>query len=181
MRVSLPEHVKNHEKPSAEVIQFRGPGNSAFLIEMAPSKDVYEIRFILQNFILTKHRCRYEEPGISQFERKGFIVTKPITENFDRVLRKATVEVKEIEGEDVLPLKKTKQLKFLCAPGRIFVTALKLTLRGYEVDSSGVEYFPKYVVGLKKKDRALCERFLKVMKQLPNVLSINDNIQRVLM
>ncbi|EEB18909.1 hypothetical protein Phum_PHUM538610 [Pediculus humanus corporis] len=142
MRSSLPKTVKNHEKPNAEIIQIRGPGNS-----------------------------------ITQFDRKGYVLTKKISD-FEKASRKAIYQMRQLQCEGVVPLKKTKQFKFICSPGRIFVTALKLSLMNYEIESSGVEYYPKYVVGLKKKDQVTCEKFLRVMRQLPNIISINDNIQR---
>lgn len=167
----------NIEKPWTEVVQIRGPGNSAFLVEMHHSKDVYEVRFLLKNFILGRHKCEYEESGISEFEKNGFLVTKPL-ENFNNIRKKAVMHSKAIGAEKVIELKESKQLQFICQPNRMILASNKLSIIGYEIDSIGVTYFPLNMVSLSKKHRTICDKFLRVMDSLPNVVKIYDNIYR---
>ncbi|KAL0279888.1 UNVERIFIED_CONTAM: hypothetical protein PYX00_001356 [Menopon gallinae] len=144
---------------------------------MHQSKDMYEVRFLLKNFILGKHKCEYEESGISEFEKNGYVITKPL-DNFGVIRKKAILHSNAVGAEKVIELKESKQLQFLCKPNKLLLTSRRLSIFGYEIDSTGVTYFPLNMVCLDKKQRAICEKFLRVMDSLPNVVKIYDNIYR---
>lgn len=158
-----------------DVLKIKGPGCSAFLIEIL-AKDVYEVRFLM-NFILQEHSCKYDQTGISKFDKYGAILTKPV-KCYEERLRELTPDLRSVNASRVIEKKNTKQFIFLCQADVMLTTAKKLEALGYDIQSVEVDYFPKERVILNKHDHQLCNKFIEVLSNFPHVLCIYDNIHR---
>ncbi|XP_011297362.1 translational activator of cytochrome c oxidase 1 [Fopius arisanus] len=162
---------KSKTKSRAELLDFRGPGGSIFVIKIL-SDNIPLIKNLL-NTVFRKNNCVVGDEKLRNvFEHRGVVIAeiqKDLDGATDDAIAVGAEEVEEFENNG-------KFYKFYCNPVVIPKVVTKLQSLNYSVQSADEEFIPNVITTVDENDSKKIDNLYKKLNQFEEIVSINHNI-----
>ncbi|XP_008549646.2 translational activator of cytochrome c oxidase 1 [Microplitis demolitor] len=163
---------KSKVKSQTELLDFRGPGGTTFIVRLLSSNLIGTKQSL--NTVLKKHKCTLLEGKSkgSLFDHFGCIITEH-KNNLDA----ATEDAIAVGAEDVEEIEDDgKFYRFTCDPLRLPRVKNQLESLNYTVLTADEEFIPRATVQLSDDDLKRVDTLFVKLKVFEEVVSINHNI-----
>ncbi|KAK0175768.1 hypothetical protein PV327_009493 [Microctonus hyperodae] len=166
------EKIENAKPKTVELVDFRGPGNSIFILKLL-TENLKGIRMNL-NTVFRKNACIASDgKSLNAFHHQGFILT-----DFKDNLDTATNDAINIGAEDVEEITEnnTTVYRFSCNPLYVAKVTQKLTDLNYKIITADEEFIPRSPVNLSDDDLKKIEALCSKLNTFEEVITIHHNI-----
>ncbi|XP_063985740.1 translational activator of cytochrome c oxidase 1 [Diachasmimorpha longicaudata] len=167
----LEKAEKSKTKTQSDLVDFRGPGGSIFIVKIL-SENPVALRMNL-NTVFKKNHCVVADGKLRNvFDHRGVIVTEAQKDTdgaTDDAIVVGAEEVEEFEDNG-------KFFKFYCDPTEMLKVVTKLQSLNYTVQSMDEEFTPNVIIKISEDDSKKIDALYRKLNQFEEIISIHHNI-----